>query len=384
MAKIGRNTPCPCGSGKKYKKCCLGKGAPLTGVPTLAVVPRSPSAAPSADAPSRELPLPPHTLARAFEKSEHYQRMKRHHPQRAAHYCTPGTLARQSTEQLIAHFAKLGVDASRERYLRDAEHESSAWAIGEQWRASIEHTLSPYWQDFVTLGACELWNRYLPERPSVERLDEWMEDGYERLWGGDCVGACDRWLEVWAHLRPRLRPEMRTVEATASVFTAGEPVYNWIQDLVLELTNAAQDDPRYAEHGRQLCHAVLAQFPDEGGLFRINFRADLGEFLYLLGEDEAGEQMLRELIRDYPESAAGYARLAEVLGYGPTRARGSLDVSRAIELLEAALARPVEDAQEYDLQARLRELREHAQYHNDSAMPPTSHDTERATKAADS
>jgi hypothetical protein len=24
---IGRNQPCPCGSGKKYKKCCLGKKA---------------------------------------------------------------------------------------------------------------------------------------------------------------------------------------------------------------------------------------------------------------------------------------------------------------------------------------------------------------------
>ena len=23
--KIGRNEPCPCGSGRKYKKCCLGK-----------------------------------------------------------------------------------------------------------------------------------------------------------------------------------------------------------------------------------------------------------------------------------------------------------------------------------------------------------------------
>ncbi|EMF0406572.1 SEC-C domain-containing protein [Enterococcus durans] len=21
--KVGRNSPCPCGSGKKYKKCCL-------------------------------------------------------------------------------------------------------------------------------------------------------------------------------------------------------------------------------------------------------------------------------------------------------------------------------------------------------------------------
>ena len=23
---IGRNSPCPCGSGKKFKKCCLGLG----------------------------------------------------------------------------------------------------------------------------------------------------------------------------------------------------------------------------------------------------------------------------------------------------------------------------------------------------------------------
>ncbi len=25
MAKIGRNEPCPCGSGKKYKQCCLAR-----------------------------------------------------------------------------------------------------------------------------------------------------------------------------------------------------------------------------------------------------------------------------------------------------------------------------------------------------------------------
>jgi hypothetical protein len=25
MSKLGRNEPCPCGSGKKYKACCLGK-----------------------------------------------------------------------------------------------------------------------------------------------------------------------------------------------------------------------------------------------------------------------------------------------------------------------------------------------------------------------
>jgi len=29
MAKIGRNSPCPCGSGKKYKRCCERKEAEL-------------------------------------------------------------------------------------------------------------------------------------------------------------------------------------------------------------------------------------------------------------------------------------------------------------------------------------------------------------------
>lgn len=30
--KIGRNDPCPCGSGKKYKKCCIDKGTSKLGL----------------------------------------------------------------------------------------------------------------------------------------------------------------------------------------------------------------------------------------------------------------------------------------------------------------------------------------------------------------
>ena len=35
--KLGRNDPCPCGSGKKYKNCCLGKAEPLS--PNLLATP---------------------------------------------------------------------------------------------------------------------------------------------------------------------------------------------------------------------------------------------------------------------------------------------------------------------------------------------------------
>jgi len=27
MSKVGRNEPCPCGSGRKYKRCCLRKNS---------------------------------------------------------------------------------------------------------------------------------------------------------------------------------------------------------------------------------------------------------------------------------------------------------------------------------------------------------------------
>src|SRR5262252_9152786 len=38
MAKVGRNDPCPCGSGKKYKKCCL----PSQSVPAPAAATAAP------------------------------------------------------------------------------------------------------------------------------------------------------------------------------------------------------------------------------------------------------------------------------------------------------------------------------------------------------
>jgi len=37
MPKIGRNDPCPCGSGQKYKRCCMGKDQAAVQVKRAAV-----------------------------------------------------------------------------------------------------------------------------------------------------------------------------------------------------------------------------------------------------------------------------------------------------------------------------------------------------------
>lgn len=84
--KAGRNDPCPCGSGRKYKKCCLNKDEAAEQAPAQQVTKamqaiaaaRPPSHAPSAPAPPTD-PEDPQMAARVarweeFEGADHEQR----------------------------------------------------------------------------------------------------------------------------------------------------------------------------------------------------------------------------------------------------------------------------------------------------------------------
>lgn len=359
MTKISRNAPCPCGSGKKYKKCCLGKEEPLSVTDQSSSPALPPWASPSNLASlSSSVEMSPYVVVKMFEESELFARMQRSEPERARQFCTPGAVATRSTEEIVDRLRKLGVDATRGAYLAQAAGCTSAWALSEPWReASRRKPLSRYDDDFLGLAACELWRRYCPERPSIEMLDDEMQAGYRQSMDGESARACTHWARVWETIRERLRPEMRTIDDAAAVFSGTQSLNNWIQDYLIELRNVAVDQRSDAETGVRLCEEMLAQFPDESGLFLINLRGDMGEFLCLAGEPERGERVFLELIRDYPDNAAGYACLADLLGDGPTPGSEPIDRQRAQRILEEALARPVTDAADYDLELRLSDLR---------------------------
>jgi hypothetical protein len=89
--KAGRNDPCPCGSGKKYKNCCRGKDleaqarpqavpfAPAPGAALPSLPPLPPAVAP-APPPRKEEPVDPHVEAlnarwKAFEEADYEGRL---------------------------------------------------------------------------------------------------------------------------------------------------------------------------------------------------------------------------------------------------------------------------------------------------------------------
>ena len=337
MKKIGRNEPCPCGSGKKYKKCCMDQDE-------------------SRVAADREVAGASGVAAKMYERSDGGARMQ---PWQQAHSSwPPSEVAALETDEIITRLGDLGIACSQQSFLELTEGRTSAWELSEVWRKKVRPRLSGRDDDFIGLAACELWKRYCPDNPSVEMLDDWMQAGYDHMVADRSTAACDRWTEVWQVIGSRLQPDMRDCRAARVVFDGTQLLGNWVQDFVTELYNAAVKEARYADTGIEFCEEILRQFPDEEELFRRNFRGDLGVLYFMAGKAEQGEKVLLELIRDYPDHATGYAFLSDRLGLGfaPSPQGKPIDLARAIRLLEEALARPVKDAADYDLQARLDDL----------------------------
>jgi len=102
---------------------------------------------------------------------------------------------------------------------------------------------------------------------------------------------------------------------------------------------------------------VLHRFVEEDENTILIYRRELGRFLFLAGRPEDGDAALQAVIRDCPHLAGGYVALADELTF---EWNVPPDIPRAIALLEQALSHPVEDAADWDVEARLDDLRERA------------------------
>jgi hypothetical protein len=201
----------------------------------------------------------------------------------------------------------------------------------------------------------------LPGRPDAEldRLAHALRGGYEMVAAHQHVRACEIWTPLWQFFHDRLRPTNRTCDDPAAVFAPDEiPMADWLADFVVALLNASRDDRRYADLGIKVCTHALAQFSDESDSFKLVMRADLAELYCAAGRIRDGEQIFLDLIRDQPDSAIGYVRLADLLTHGPSHgprcSSVAIDLERATSLLQQAILLP--DAADFDVALRLAEL----------------------------
>ncbi|NSW91919.1 MAG: SEC-C domain-containing protein [Firmicutes bacterium] len=308
MSKIGRNEPCPCGSGKKYKKCCIDK-------------------------PEQDI-------------------MREGFLQRLKSLWTYEKVSKMSTAEIIQRLESIGIPFDKDAFLRDIEKFYSAEQISENWFKNFRVTAKGRDEDFPWLAAWILWERLAPTHIlSMEQMNDLIDEGFELLSKNDSKKACDVWLKVWEALKYRFKPEYKNLDFLDKQYNGSFFIRNFCQDLENELHNAALDDKTYFEKRINYCREFCDYFPDEHELIIHNMRRSIAESYSCMYNYEQAELEYKKLVQDYPDNPWGYIGWGDMYFFDMKK-----DYAKAKEFYEKALAIAKDKTDIIAVQERLEDL----------------------------
>ena len=189
--------------------------------------------------------------------------------------------------------------------------------------------------DVFWMALAALWERWAPERPSYEMVDRWMQSGYQHSQEREAVAASTLWLKAWrAVLKIMDDHDVQSIKDFDLRFGGTQSLYNWVQDLELELSNAAHGDDRLCHEGIRLCKTFEERFGDEDALIKENMRRALAGFYTNLDEMDTVDELFGGWLREDPQWGWGWTGWSDC--YYLLRKEGNAD--KGEQLLVQGLA----------------------------------------------
>ncbi|WP_010632161.1 SEC-C metal-binding domain-containing protein [Sporolactobacillus vineae] len=309
MPKIGRNDLCPCGSGKKYKKCCMEKDKQL--------------------------------MAKQIVRNPLHR------------FLTYEEVNERSTDEIIQKLREFGIPFKQEAFLKDVEKFYSAEDLSEDWFHQYTVTARGRDEDFPWLAAWVLWERLAPAKNrSMEQMGDLIDRGDKYLDENDSTSACDTWLTVWEAIKDRIDPEFQNLDYLDKHYKGSFFIRDFCQDLEAELHNAGLDKPVYFEKRINYCHEFCRYFPKESEIIHSMRRA-IAESFAELGQYEKAESEFAKLVQDFPDNPWGYIGWGDLFFSGKKK-----DVHKARERYEKGLTIARDSMDIEAIKERLDDLKE--------------------------
>lgn len=297
MSKVGRNDPCPCGSGKKYKKCCMDKEE------TLKI--------------KEDAKWIADDFNRYFDS-----------------FWSPEQVDCMTTEEIIQELNGMGIPFDEKAFLADTEKFYSVEAISESWFERFRPAVKGRDEDFPFFAAYVLWERLAPaHRMSMEKMNDLIDIGINHFREKDPVTGCDIWLRVWEGLKRRIKPEFKNMDPLDDQYKSSFYVSNFCQDLENELYNAGVKDNSYYQKRIDYCREFCSYFPKERELILHNMKRAIADSFVSLGDYEQSDRECANLVAEYPKNPWGYIEWGDHYSWGPQK-----DYARAREYYEKAEA----------------------------------------------
>lgn len=315
--KIGRNDPCPCGSGDKYKKCCIPKyDQPITQAVKAPVDFKS-------------------FVARAW---------------------TAEKLEAMSEAEILGKLNALGIRTNRTQFANEVIGHISADEVGEKWIRRLSSSIDEIDEDFPLFAAEELWKRWLPDQFSLYRLEDMLVDYLdnepnerilERFWG------------IWAAMRDHILVpyKCRSLEQFMDKFDfpyeMNAVFFDTEPDMVEECRNRQEEDPESWDRLILLYRDMLKHLTDMSKDNKLELRRSCAEAHFYKGDINTGNALFKQLTDEHPVWAWGYVGWGDM--YNPRLSFTSAsDKDEALRLYRLGLEKASSDKD--ILEERIKEL----------------------------
>jgi tetratricopeptide (TPR) repeat protein len=259
--------------------------------------------------------------------------------------------------ELLAKLRSFGIDFDRSSLERLCDQALSAEEIAQPLvdQCAFKNKQEELEGDWIWICLAVLWQRWFPDKPCFELLDDKMQGGYDLLASGGAAAACRPWLDAWTDvLRILDKTGLQSISAFDERFRGTQSLFNWIQDLEDELWNAGLEDRQFLTARIAVCEEGLRRFRAEDELMTENRRRALAESCFKLGETDKAEALYREWLNRDPRWGWGWIGWSDCYRFTRTELR---DVNRCEQLLREGLS--IADVRDRpDLAERLADLYE--------------------------
>ena len=312
---VGRNEPCPCGSGKKFKKCCIDK-------PEYKWHPPEPKE-----------PTRPRTLGiDARSPWTEFDRIPK--PRWSLE-----NVRSMSTPAICEKLNTLGIPFDEDDFRKQAEHFESIEEFLAQWKTDDDFLELGEDADFPWLAVYILAERLRPDKPLLNHVGFWIIDGYS-MQHVDEKKTCDLWWRAWEFVIAWSKKyDIHSLEKLDDSLGdyVDSYVADWLTDLEEQLFNLWKRGQTYIRRRLELARMVQLQFPERNPDL-LNWGRAEGESLFRLDDPVAGDKVYRSLTEQFPDDAWGYIGWGDE--YSPTFAAAPayVDSEKALRIYRMGLS----------------------------------------------
>jgi hypothetical protein len=241
-----------------------------------------------------------------------------------------------SDDDLLSKLHSLRIGMNRSRLLEMIPRFASAQAMSEALFLEHKKNIPSTMEDWVWIALTCLWERWYPDEPNMEMVDDKMQAGYAQLKAENRECACQLWIETWhGILKIMARHNIPTLDAFDERFAGTQCVFNWVQDFEMELCIAGLDNVHFFHERIALCSTMIDRFSN-GTFSEIDFRSALASSYSKIGEQHKCDQMFQQWLDEDPQNGWGWIGWSDV--YFFFEAPEKRDVVRAEMLLKSGLA----------------------------------------------